>query len=58
MENIEDGVIVPLSGPEKGSVHSLNKEKEVDKLFSSCREYTMERKASECLIKATACGSH
>ena len=44
---------MPLSEPEKGLVHTLYKKKEVDKLFSNCREYTIERKGSEWITNAT-----
>jgi SAM-dependent methyltransferase len=50
---IGDGVVVGLSGPEKGLPHSLYKKKEVDKLFSNCRATTIKRTGATWIITTT-----
>lgn len=49
-----DGERLPLSGPEKGLFHSYYKKEELDKLFSDCLGYTVEKRGEEWIIKATA----
>jgi len=50
---LKDGATLSISGPEKGIIHAFYKREELDKLFSNCREHTIERKAAEWIIKAT-----
>jgi SAM-dependent methyltransferase len=50
---IEDGVVLPLSGPEKGLVHTFYKKQQVEELFSNCRAYTIERRDAAWIIIAT-----
>jgi SAM-dependent methyltransferase len=51
---IGDGERLPISGPEKGLIHSHYKKEELDKLFSDCLELTIEKKGEAWIIKATA----
>ena len=51
-----NGVTLPLSGREKGLFHSYYKREELDKVFSGCLEYTIERNSESWIIKATTRG--
>jgi SAM-dependent methyltransferase len=50
-EDLGNGTIVPLSGPEQGLPHSLYTKKEIDRLFRGSRPYEAKRNGGEWIIE-------
>jgi SAM-dependent methyltransferase len=54
-EYLGNGVILPISGPEEGVIHSFYRRREVNKMFSRCRAYSIKKVGGNWIIKITGC---